>query len=42
LKEASEALENLIDVLAVQAIKDRNETGRSWDDVKKSWIKSMI
>ncbi len=31
----SEALENFIDVLAVQVIKDRNETGRPWEDVKK-------
>lgn len=31
----SEALENLIDVLALQAIKDRNEPGRPWEDVKK-------
>ncbi len=31
----SEAVENLLDVLAVQAIKDRNETGRPWEDVKK-------
>ena len=33
--EVSEALENLIDILAVQAIKDRNETGRLWEVVKK-------
>jgi hypothetical protein len=31
----SEALENFIDVLAVQAISDRNETGRTWEEVKK-------
>ncbi len=33
--EVSEALENLIDVLALQAVKDRNEPGRPWEDVKK-------
>ncbi len=39
----SEAVENLIDILAVQAINERNETGRPWEDVKKELgIKDVI
>ncbi len=36
----SEALENFIDVLAVQALNDGNETGRPWEDVKKELDKN--
>ena len=31
----SEAMENLLDVLALQAVKERKESGRPWEDVKK-------